>query len=144
MTAQLTRQDIEWLFNEVWPRMEYAPVHRDKCLSRLQIINSVFGQHGDSDDLLRALDSMDDIGLVIASGLIFTANRRTMVPFDKYTTGYALQLEIIPDNKISENNNYTVYSTKVHNYIQGRADLSSVLDFVREADVKCQFPLSPA
>jgi hypothetical protein len=143
VTIRLTRQDIMWLFDEVWPRMEYAPIHRDKCLNRLEIINSVFERHSNMNDILRALDDMEDIGLVIASGLIFAADKETMVPFDKYTTGYALQLEIIPDNKISRGNNYTDYSRKVHSYIQKRADLNSVLDFVREADDNRQFPLSP-
>jgi hypothetical protein len=123
--------------------MEYAPIHRDKCLARLEIINSILKQHTNINDILRALDAMEDIGLVIASGLIFTANKETMVPFDKYTTGYALQLNIIPDVKISGGNNYTDYSRKVHEYIQKRADLTSVLDFVRQADDNCQFPLSP-
>jgi len=143
MTNQLTRQDILWLFDEVWPRMEYAPIHRDRCLDRLQVINSLFRRYSNANDLLRALDALDDVGLVIGSGLIFIANRETMVPFDKYTMGWALQLKIIPDNKISRDNNYTVYSNKVVGYAQKRTDLHSVLDFVREANDKCQFPLSP-
>jgi hypothetical protein len=86
---------------------------------------------------------LDDVGLVISSGLIFTANRETMVPFDKYTMGWALELKIVPDNKISRDNNYTTYSRNVVGYIQKSTDLHSVLDFVREADCMCQFPLSP-
>jgi hypothetical protein len=143
MTIQLTTQDIIWLFDEVWSRMEYAPIHRDKCLDRLKIINSLFRQCSNINELLRALDTVEDIGLVIASGLIFTTNREAMVPFDKYTMGWALELKIIPDNKISRNDNYTDYSKKVHAYIQTREDLHSMLDFVREADDRCQFPLSP-
>jgi hypothetical protein len=42
------------------------------------------------------------VGLVIASGLVFACNTDSMVPFDKYTMGWALELRIIPDNKISQ------------------------------------------
>ena len=144
MNARLKQEDIVFLFDEVWPRMEYSAVYRDSCLARLEVINSLFERYADSaDKLLRALDALDGIGLVIGSGLIFAANRETMVPFDKYTMGWALELCIIPDNRISIGSNYSAYSRKVVEHIRKSEHLHSILDFVREADYKAQFPYSP-
>lgn len=138
-----TQQDIIFLFDELWPLMDWSAVHRDKCLAEINQIDAMFESHQQNfNELLTALDSIQDIGLVIASGLIFSANRNTMVPFDKYTTGWALELHIIPDNKISANN-YVDYSSKIKAYIGNSDHLSNIVDFVREARVRTQFSIAP-
>ena len=138
-----SRQDIIFLFDDLWPLMKHSAIHRDKCLTQINTINFLFQRYGQNlDELLKELTALPDIGLVIASGLIFSANRSTMVPFDKYTIGWALQLKIIPDNKISANN-YVNYSTKIVSYINNSSHLKTLIDFVREARNKVQFPIPP-
>jgi len=139
----VTQQDIVFLFDVVWPRMEGSAFHRDNCLAQIDDINRLFQAHqGNFDHLLNALDTLSDIGLVVSSGLIFCVNRNTMVPFDKYTMGWALQLRIILDNKIS-NGNYVDYSTRIVGYINGSNHLKSILDFVREAGENPEPSISP-
>jgi len=135
--------DICWLFDNVWPAMEYAPMHRDRCISQLSLIQQVFHHNNHKGDvLLLELDAIQGIGLTIASGLIFSANRDHMVPFDKWTTGYALELNILQDANISQNN-YVKYSSRILKYIQNSSGLNTILDFVREAGDNCQFPFEP-
>ncbi len=144
MNTQITAQDIEWLFDVVWPRMEYAALHRDSSLARLGSINRLFAIDADDPDtLLRELVTLDGIGLVIGSGLIFAANRETMIPFDKFTMGWALELRIIPDNRISTPRNYATYCRKIIEYIEQSDHLDDVLSFVLEADAQAQFPFPP-
>lgn len=135
------QQDVEWLFNIVWPRMEGAAAHRDQCLTQLAHIRKLFAQSNNFNTLLNQLDALPDIGLVIGAGLIFCVNQDTMVPFDKYTTGWALELKVIPDNRISQGN-YTLYSRKIADYI-GSSKLRSILEFVRAAQEKATFPCPP-
>ena len=138
-----TVQDIIFLFDDLWPEMEYSAAYRDSCLAQINQINAMFQRHQQNfDDLLNELDSLPGIGLVIASGLIFCANRATMVPFDKYTTGWALELRIIPDNRISANN-YVDYSSRIRDYIRNSEHLSDIVDFVREARVSTYFAIAP-
>ena len=139
----ITEQNICFLFNELWPDMEYSAAYRDRCLHQFDQIRALFQQHqGNFNQLLIKLDELPDIGLVIASGLIFSANMDTMVPFDKYTTGWSLELKIIPDNKISANN-YLNYSNRIVNYIRNSQHLLDIVDFVREARREAQFPIAP-
>lgn len=139
----LTVQDIIFLFDDLWPEMEYSAVHRDECLAQIDQINAIFQRHQqDFNELLQALSTIPGIGLVIGSGLIFSANRDTMIPFDKYTTGWALELGIIPDNRISAEN-YVNYSSGVQDHIRNSEHLSDIVDFVREARVRTQFPIAP-
>ncbi len=140
----IQRSAIIFLFDVVWPRMLYSSVFRDKCLARLPVINSLFEQYSsDANKLLLTLDTLPDVGLVIGSGLIYSANRNSMVPFDKWTMGWALELRIIPDNKISAGKNYTRYCENIVSYIKQSDHLKSIFDFVREAEVKAQFECPP-
>ncbi len=126
--------EIEWLFNEIWPQMEGSTVYRDRLIGRLSDISKCFEEFGnDPNQLLRALDAMPDVGLVIASGLIFSANHDDFVPFDQYTMGWAISEHIVPDNYISQGCNYVEYSAALKENVKNRSDLYSILDFVREA-----------
>ena len=136
-----TQQDVIWLFDVVWPCMEYAAAYRDKCLAQLLQIQELFAQSNNFNTLLNHLDVLPDIGLVIGTGLIFCVNQDTMVPFDKYTTGWALELKVIPDNFISQGN-YISYSRKVADYVAS-SKLRSILEFVREAQKKTAYPCPP-
>ena len=123
--------------------MALSPVHRDRCLGQINLINTVFQAYGqDFDELLKQLTALPNIGLVISSGIIFSVNRNSMVPFDKFTTGWAIELEIIPNARISSNN-YVVYSKKIVNYVDGSKHLKTIVDFVREAREKARFPIPP-
>ena len=64
-----------------------------------------------------------------------------MIPFDKFTTGRAIEKRIIPNNKISANN-YVNYSNRIVDYIRSRPHLSNIVDFVREAG-NTSYPISP-
>src|SRR5947209_672914 len=97
--------------------MERSAVHRDHCLAQLDQIAEVFRENpDDADDVLQGLIMIDGIGPVIASGLIFTANRDRFVPFDRYTMGYALELRILPNHQITTGN-YSRYSGLVLRYL---------------------------
>lgn len=140
----LHSQDIVFLFDDLWPLMEHSAIHRDKCLAQIGNINFLFQKYSQNiNQLLEELTALPDIGLVIASGLIFSVNRATMVPFDKYTTGWAIELGIIPNNRISANN-YINYSNKITKYITSSSHLTDIVAFVREARNQAQFPISPA
>ena len=142
-SGMLTVQDIIFLFDDLWPEMKYSAVNRDECLAQIDQINAIFQRHQqDFNELLQALSTIPGIGLVIGSGLIFSANIATMVPFDKYTTGWALELGIIPDNRISAEN-YVNYASRIQDYIRNSEHLSDIVDFVREARVSTQFPIAP-
>ncbi len=135
--------NIRWLFDDVWPAMAYAPVHRDRCISQLSKIQQVFHHNNHNGDLLLLdLDAIEGIGLTIGSGLIFSANQDHMVPFDKWTIGYALELNILQDANISQNN-YVKYSSQILKHIQNSSGLNTILNFVREAEENCQFPFEP-
>ncbi len=138
----ITKQDIYFLFDELWPKMEGSAAHRDRCLAQFDQISTLFQDHQSNfNQLLIKLDELPDIGSVIASGLIFSANRGKMIPFDKFTTGRAIEKRIIPNNKISANN-YVNYSNRIVDYIRSRPHLSNIVDFVREAG-NTSYPISP-
>ena len=117
-------------------------MHRDRCLAHLPDITHVFHSFpNDPDAVLNGLDEIEDIGLVIASGVIFSANRGRYLLFDQYTMGYALQLGIIPNHQIT-NGNYGTYSDLIVRYIAGHAEIGSIEEFVRAAN-DTLFPFSP-
>jgi hypothetical protein len=129
----ITKQDVYFLFEVLWPRMNRAGLHKQRCLAQFDQINERFEKYqSDFNQLLVKLKEVKYIGWVIASGLIFSANRATMVPFDSNTTGWAIEKRIIPNNRISTNN-YVNYSNKIVDYIRNSPPLSNIIDFVREA-----------
>ncbi|WP_430412943.1 hypothetical protein [Kordia sp.] len=102
--SKITKSDILYLFDNLWPVMPYAQEHKRNCLAQIKPIENYFAKYPlneNHNELLNGLDSLDGIGLTIASGLIWSANRKTRVPFDKYTTTYALELKLIRTEKIS-------------------------------------------
>lgn len=138
-----TADDIRYLFNELWPAMHASGMHRDRCLAGLTTINAVFARHaGSPNDLLDALISLDGIGLTIGTGLIYSCNRTTLVPFDKQTTGYALQLRLIPDNIVSHGN-FDRYSRAIAGHATRPGGVGDIEGFVREAGQHCLFPYAP-
>ena len=138
-----TPQDVAYLFNQLWPAMHASAMHRDRCLASLGIIDAVFAQHaGSPNDLLDALLALDGIGLTIGTGLIYSCNRTSLVPFDKHTTGYALQLRLIPDNFVSHGN-FDRYSEAIVGYAARQGGVRDIEGFVREAGQHCLFPFAP-
>jgi hypothetical protein len=134
--------DIVWLFDEVWPLMKYSAMHRDQCRSQYSLITQIFKKHKNNGDLLlNTLTSVNGIDLTIGSGLIYSANTDSMVPFDQWTTGYALELHILPNATISRN--YTKYCSLIETYVKRSSQLKTILDFVLEAGDNCQFPYDP-
>ena len=92
--SKITKSDILYLFEELWPLMPYADNHKINCLDQFKKIEGYFTKYSRKDkhnELLIGLNSLDGIGLTIASGLIWCANRKDRVPFDKYTMTYALK-----------------------------------------------------
>ena len=139
-----TTENISWLFDELWPLMDRSSAHRDRMIGIHDEISSCFQKWAsDPNQLLKALDNLEGVGLVIASGLIFSANRDAMVPFDQYTTGWCLEKNILPDHYISLEENYANYCGRVSDYVQNSSHLDSVLDCVREAASESQFPIRP-
>ncbi|HKB42003.1 MAG TPA: hypothetical protein VKD72_36585 [Gemmataceae bacterium] len=133
---------IRFLFDQLWPEMEYSPVHCDRCLANLDRITEVFRENPDDPEgVLQGLLEIEDIGPVIASGLIFSANRDRFVPFDKYTMGYALELRILSDRRITTGN-YGRCSASVVDYVAGHPEVGDIEGFVRAAR-HTQFPFSP-
>jgi hypothetical protein len=54
------REDIRWLFDEVWTWMEYSAKWRDNCLDQFERIHSLFGTFANEPDiLLQTLDTLD-------------------------------------------------------------------------------------
>jgi hypothetical protein len=68
------------------PAMPYAQDHTQNCLKQIQSIENYFKKYSTIDNhnyLLNGLDSLEDIGITIATGLIWSNNRKYRVPFDK-------------------------------------------------------------
>ena len=144
MIIQPSESNTKYLFDEIWPLMEGSQGHLARMIGKQNSITRAFEEFGnDPSQLLRALDAMPDVGLVIASGLIFSANPDDFVPFDQYTMGWAISENIVPDNYISKGCNYVEYSAAIKEYVKNRSDLDSILDFVREASQKGQFGIAP-
>lgn len=121
--------------------MPYAQDHKQNCLKQIQSIENYFKKYSTIDNhnyLLNGLDSLEDIGITIATGLIWSNNRKYRVPFDKQTITYVLKLKIVNTEKIS--NNYIKSSEKIKDYcdsllFEDGSDYE-IEDFVREAMVK--------
>lgn len=145
MINPITQQDMAWLFDTLWPWMKRAASHHANCLAQFNVIEGLFRAYrNDPDALLLQLDNLKGIGLVIASGLIFSSNRDSFIPFDRYTMGWALRLGIIPDHYISQGT-YAKYSQMIVAYINRVKHLDSIFSFVREAEITAKgFPVSPA
>ena len=123
------------LFEDLWPAMNYAEIHKHECLNNIETIQNRFHQFGsDHNKLLRSLKGIPGIGITIASGLIWSVFPENRVPFDKYTLTYALYEEIFRLPKISTN--YTTYSDKIKDYCDKRD--YDIEEFVRIAMVKMQ------
>jgi len=138
-----TADEVRWLFDALWPAMHAAKMHRDRCITNLPTINAVFARHaGAPNDLLDALVALDGIGVAIGTGLIHCCNRDTLVPFDKHTTGYALQLRLIPDNRVTWGN-FDRYSRAIVSYAARPGGVGDIEGFVREAGQHCLFPYAP-
>jgi hypothetical protein len=138
-----TPADIDYLFNHLWPVMYNASGYRARCLANLAAINAVFARHpGRPNAILSDLIQLSGVGIPIGSGLLHACNRATLVPFDKYTTGYALQLGLIPDNYISSGN-FDRYSRAIERHATGPTGSGSIEGFVRAASHHCRFPFAP-
>lgn len=136
----ITKADIEMLFDDLWPMMYHSKIHKQNCLNSLVAIQHYFKISTDDNILLKNLRSLDGIGLTIASGLIWSVNQYSRVPFDKYTLTFALVNKIIPSEYISKD--YINNCLKVTQFceqfeIDGRA--YDVRDFVREAVLEMEF-----
>lgn len=111
--------DVRYLFDELWPMMHGSELHKQNCIAHFKQVESCFRKwEGDFDSLLRGLDSIDGIGLTIASGLIWSVYPDEAVPFDKYTMTYALTVEILATNNISDDK-YAAACKKVVAYCEG-------------------------
>lgn len=142
MFRQLENTDITWLFNEVWPGMEGAAGHRENCLAALPRLNAIIQANtADPDSALVDLASIPGVKWVIASGLLFASAPKVMVPFDKYTMGWALELGILKSHVISKGK-YSDASRRVVAYVERSPWLNEILDFVREAS-STQTPFAP-
>ena len=110
---------------------------RSKGNFRINAISKYFDKYSKEEDhnkLLKGLCSLEGIAITIGTGLIWSTNRNTRVPFDKYTATYASKLGLLLTDKVSTN--YIKYSEKIVKYckdfeIQGRN--YEIEDFVREA-----------
>jgi hypothetical protein len=139
----ISPENIDDLFEDLWPGMLYVHDHKMKTLNSLKGIQKYFSRFKNHDELLYHLATLEGIGITIASGLIWSANQRTRVPFDKYTLTYALKLGILKTCKIT--GNYVNASKKIKEFcdkydiIEGkRTRKYSIKDFVREAVVEMQ------
>jgi len=132
-TENEIKKNIEELFSEIWPEMEGRSIVESNCYKNIDSIVHKFNQHSDNfDNLLTSLSSLDGLGLVISSGLIFIAYKDLAVPFDKYTTGYALYKKILYSPKIS-GGNYTTACSKVRDYIAKHPTINNIHEFVLTA-----------
>lgn len=128
----ITEKKIIYLFDVVWPAMEYCAENRKNCLSLFPLIEKQFIKHKlDFDSLLVELVKYDGIGITIATGLIWVSYKGRAVPFDKYTTTWALQKKYIKTNRISDD--YKSICKKIITELKGRKTPIKVLDFIREA-----------
>lgn len=140
--SKILKSDILYLFEELWPLMPYTKEHKQNCLEQFKPIENYFSKYplnNNHDELLNGLNSLDGIGITIASGLIWSANRKNRVPFDKYTLTYSLYKKIIRTERIS--NKYIEVCEKIKNYcygfeIDGRE--YEIEDFVRDAMIELE------
>lgn len=138
--AHITKADIYYLFDELWPEMIYASEYRVSCLDQFSAIDNYFRRYPEPEhnELLQGLCSLDKIGITIATGLIHSAHRETRVPFDKWTMGYALKEDILKSDRISTR--YVRCCERIKDYCDGytieedgREVPYRIIHFVREA-----------
>jgi len=129
--SKIKKKDIVYLFDELWPLMPYATEHKTKCLEQFESIQAFFKKYKpkNHDKLFRDLKALPGIGITIASGLIWSGYEDRRVPFDRYTTSYALKLGIIRSNNILDN--YLDYCSNIQSYCEEQD--YDIEDFVREA-----------
>ncbi len=134
---------LNYLFKDVWPAMEGCAVNKKRCIAHAKDIVDAINNHlADADKMLPCLIEIEGIGVTIGTGIIHAFYPEEFVPFDKYTTGYAIGKRIIGGKDVSKN--FTKYSQKVVSYINDkREDIESILEFVREAGSNTAFPISP-
>lgn len=130
-----TRNHIDQLFDELWPLMPYSSQHKLNCMEQYPPIEAAFRKYkNDHELLLKAMQALPNLGIPLASGLIWTMYPDTRVPFDQYTLGYALQLRILLTDKIL--GNYVASCDKIVEYCKSRSQDGApftIEDFVREA-----------
>ncbi len=132
-TKEEIEKNIEKLFVKLWPRMMGREIAKSACYNNLDDIVEKFNTHSTSfNKLLSSLSSMDGLGLVISTGLIFIAYPDSAVPFDKYTMGYSLKVNILYNPNISDNR-YLDACSKVVEYIDNHPTINNILEFVRMA-----------
>ncbi len=141
--SRISKSDILYLFDDLWPIMPYVEDHKRNCLEQIKPIKNYFTKYSlneNHNELLNGLDSLDGIGLTIASGLIWSTHRKDRVPFDKYTTTYALELKLIKTEKISTD--YIGICEIIKEYCNGMEFKDGgeyeIEDFVRDAMVEME------
>jgi len=117
--------------------MEYCVQNRANCIRQYNLIEKQFIKHKlDFNTLLQELVKYEGIGVTIATGLIWTAYKSKVVPFDKYTTTWSLEKGYIKTNKIS--NDYKKICGTILKELKSRRKKITVEEFVRESLEKTQ------
>lgn len=120
--------------------MPYAQEHKKLCLDKFKAIENYFAKYPlleNHNELLNGLNSLDGIGITIASGIIWSTYRKKRVPFDKYTLTFALEKKLTRTDKISDK--YISVCEKICEFcaeyeIDGRD--YEIEDFVRDAMIE--------
>lgn len=133
---RVTDKNIIELFDVLWPAMPYVQTHRAFCMNNLATINNCFKKFPDHNDLLNSLKSIDNIGIAIASGLIWSVYPENRVPFDKYTLAFAIEEGILISENVSED--YISCCDKIKVFCddvecEDASETYTITDFVREA-----------
>jgi hypothetical protein len=132
----VSERNIIELFDVLWPAMPLVQTHRASCLEHLPAINSCFKKFKDHNELLNSLRSIDNIGITIASGLIWSVYPEDRVPFDKYTLAFAIEEEILTSEHVSQD--YVHCCDKIKTFCdevkcEDPTETYTITDFVREA-----------
>lgn len=132
----IAEKNIIELFDVLWPGMPFVQTHRAFCMDNLATINNCFKKFPDHNDFLNSLKSIDNIGITIASGLIWSVYPENRVPFDKWTLAFALKERILTSEHISED--YINCCDKIKKFCdnvecEDPAETYTITDFVREA-----------
>lgn len=129
--GKISKSDILYLFDELWPAMLYAETHKINCLDKITSIQNYFAKYelAEHNKLLSGLYSLDGIGIPIGTGLIWSAHRNLRVPFDKYTLTHSINKKLIRTNNVL--NNYVIFSKQIKEHCD--SNKFTIEDFVREA-----------
>ncbi len=135
-SMKVLKKNIIELFDVLWPAMPYVQVHRAFCIDNLATINNCFKKFPNHNNLLNSLRSIDNIGITIASGLIWSVYPENRVPFDKYTLAFAIEEGILASENVSED--YIRCCNKVKTFCdnvecEDPLETYTITDFVREA-----------